>query len=82
MSGQPATVTFASLRSCATPLMMACSTSEPFPSFSAAVTSVPGLPLNDDRTCGLSSAPTASTPSRAAGQDGGVTGLPLPGGTS
>ena len=52
LSGQPATVTFASLRSCATPLMIACSTSELLPlANSAAVTSVPGLPLNDERTC-------------------------------
>ncbi len=43
LSGTPTTVTRASVRSCATPLMMACSTASP-------VIKVPGLFENDDRT--------------------------------
>ncbi len=43
LSGTPTTVTRASERSCATPLMMACSMGSP-------VISVPGLLENDERT--------------------------------
>ena len=49
-SGTPATVTLASLRSAATPVMIASSTASP--SLVSAMM-VPGLLANDDRTCSL-----------------------------
>ena len=50
-SGTPATVIFASLRSCATPEMIACSTSgSSFGSRAVLVTQVPSRLLNEDRT--------------------------------
>ena len=48
LSGTPTTVTLASLRSWATPVMIACSTAC---SSIDPVTSVPGLVENDERTC-------------------------------
>ncbi len=47
LSGTPTTVTLASLRSCATPEMMACSTGR---SSIAPATSVPARFENDERT--------------------------------
>ncbi len=47
LSGTPTTVIFASLRSCATPAMIACSMSSP--SISSAI-HVPVLVLNEERT--------------------------------
>ena len=48
LSGTSTTVTLTSLRSCATPLMIACSTVS---SSIDPVTVVPGLVENDERTC-------------------------------
>ena len=50
LSGTPTTVILASLRSCATPEMIACSISLPSCAVIDPVTQVPSRLLNDDRT--------------------------------
>ena len=50
LSGTPTTVIFASLRSCATPEMIGCSTTAPSVPSSGSMTQVPSRWLNDDRT--------------------------------
>ena len=50
LSGTPTTVILASLRSWATPQMMACSMSGSFRTSSLETTHVPGRSLNDERT--------------------------------
>ena len=49
-SGTPTTVTFALLRSCATPEIMACSIPASSTSSACMLTHVPTLSLNEDRT--------------------------------